>query len=608
MNSHLEMIDGPRKGARFPLSESSETLIGRGRECQVILSDAQCSRIHAIVVWHDDVWWIRDAGSRNGTYVNGQKIDEAQLADGHEVRVGSTVFCFHQSAGAEPALSDTATTQTLVFDEQVDPNDTGTFAISVLQDQERAHDLLLLFQLSIKLLGCDEPDEVVQITLDLLHERTKATVVGFLWVSDHGELRPKHVVPPDAARSVSMSRSLTALVCEKGHAVRVGDHTAQSSAESLGHFADSICVPLVHQQKTVGAIHLYLDQGSFSDSDFEVAKSTANIVALALTRARRQASLEADRKRLARDMADTDAIVGESKPMLELISKIKRVARATGCVLIRGESGSGKELVARALHKASPRADRPLLSVNCAAIPADLMESQLFGHKKGSFTSADSDHIGLFEQADSGTLFLDEVGELTLEGQAKLLRILEGHPFLPVGGTKEIEVDVRVIAATNRELRDSVADRRFREDLYYRLSVFELDVPPLRERGNDIELLIHHFLEHFSRHHGRPGLQLSGAALQKLLSYQWPGNIRQLRNVIDSAVVMAEGDAIEVEDMGLRDTGGGELESLRIDHWEHKLIQEALSRTRGNVPEAAKLVGLGRATLYRKIEEYGIER
>ena len=249
-----------------------------------------------------------------------------------------------------------------------------------------------------------------------------------------------------------------------------------------------------------------------------------------------------------------------------------------------------------------------MLSVNCAAIPRDLMESQLFGHKKGAFTSADSDHIGWFQQADLGTLFLDEVGELTLEGQAKLLRILEGHPFLPVGGTEEVTVDVRVICATNRDLQEFVSEKKFREDLYYRLSVFELLIPPLRERGSDVELLMNHFLDHFKQQHGRPNLTLSEPARSKMLSFQWPGNVRQLRNVIDSAVVMAETDQILLDDLGIRENTSGELESLQIDYWERKLIKEALGRTRNSVPKAAELLGISRATLYRKIDEYSIER
>jgi Nif-specific regulatory protein len=236
------------------------------------------------------------------------------------------------------------------------------------------------------------------------------------------------------------------------------------------------------------------------------------------------------------------------------------------------------------------------------------MESQLFGHKAGAFTGAERDHAGYFQQADLGTLFLDEVGELTLEGQAKLLRILEGHPFLPVGAMQEVSVDVRVIAATNQDLQVYVRERKFREDLYYRLSVFELHVPPLRDRGDDIAMLIDFFLAHYRRERGRPHLKLSDAARQKLLAYRWPGNVRQLRNVIDSAVVLAEGDEIFPRDLGLRDSGGESLDSLEIDVWEKKLILEALRRSDGNVPEAAKLLAIGRATLYRKIELYGVER
>ena len=294
--------------------------------------------------------------------------------------------------------------------------------------------------------------------------------------------------------------------------------------------------------------------------------------------------------------------------MLELKSKITRVSKASGSVLVRGESGAGKELVARAIHRSSPRSKRPMLSVNCAAMPPDLMESQLFGHVKGSFTGADRDHVGWFQQADLGTLFLDEVGELTLEGQAKLLRTLEGHPFLPVGGTDEISVDVRVICATNRDLKEFVAEKKFREDLFYRLSVYELYIPPLRDRGDDIQMLIDFFLNHFKVQHGKPQTVLSDSANSRLLEYQWPGNVRQLRNVIDSAIVMSEGDMIELSDLGIRDVSDGELDTLRIDYWEQKLIRDALKRTKNSVPKAAKLLGISRATLYRKIDEYDIER
>lgn len=249
-----------------------------------------------------------------------------------------------------------------------------------------------------------------------------------------------------------------------------------------------------------------------------------------------------------------------------------------------------------------------MLSVNCAAIPADLMESQLFGHAKGAFTGADKDHIGWFEQAHGGTLFLDEIGELTLEGQAKLLRILEGHPFLPVGGRKEVRVDVRVLAATNRDLSEFVTDKRFREDLFYRLSVFELQVPPLRQRGEDVSLLIDHFLEHFGAQHGRPQIRLSSSARKRMLEYNWPGNVRQLRNVIDSAVVLAVTDEIQPSDLTLHESKPDIFDTLNVEHWEQRLIREALRRTRGNIPESAELLGISRATLYRKLEIYNIDK
>lgn len=604
LNAYLVINDGSRAGSRLILRSDGPNLIGRGLECRIVLTDPRCSRVHAAVEFRENEWWIDDADSRNGTYVNGQKIDSAQLIDGNFLRVGDTEFTFRLDSSPEDFPTKTSLHETIVHNEAIKSDDTGDFALTSIRKAEGGEDLFVLFQLSVRLLSCNDPDEVVKNSLDLLQQRTNASVVSFLWLSDDGQLKPKVVFPPEAADRIELSEPLTDLVSRQQHAVRV-DLKGSVSEE---YFADAICVPLVYQSKTRGAVHLFRERGHFRNNDYQIARSLANILVRSLVRAREQAAMAADQSRLRHEIADTGELIGSSKPMQELKSKIARVARASGCVLVRGESGAGKELIARALHQASPRSDRPMLSVNCAAIPSELMESQLFGHKKGAFTSADSDHIGWFEQADSGTLFLDEVGELNLEGQAKLLRILEGHPFLPVGGTEEIKVDVRVIAATNRDLSEYVAEKRFREDLYYRLSVFELYAPPLRERGTDIELLLNHFLEHFRTQHGRPELSLSDDAKARLLSYQWPGNVRQLRNVVDSAVVMAEGSTIEPDDLGLRQPGSGELESLRIDHWERKLIQEALGRADNNVPAAAKMLGISRATLYRKIDEYGITR
>ncbi|MGI9516752.1 MAG: sigma 54-interacting transcriptional regulator [Pirellulaceae bacterium] len=608
MPAYLLMNAGLRAGSRYRLDEAEHNLLGRDWDCGVVLNDPQCSRVHAAIFIDEGAWWIRDNGSSNGTYVNGQRIDQAQLIEGTEIRLGSSAFTFATDGDSKvqgDTVAEEATGQTLILDERFDSRETGQYTLEFLHEHKSGADFFFLFQLSVKLLSVDRPDEVVELCVSRLAERTRANVAGFMWVTDHGQLQPKVVFPQDESGKLELNENLTQRVVKNKHVIRIEHGTSQHGGKG---FADSICIPLIQDDETIGALHLYRQKSTFNDGQLKLASSVANIMIRSLKRANRQATMEADHQRLVSASADTDELIGESEPMQTLKSKIGRIARASGCVLVRGESGSGKELVARALHKSSNRADRPMLSVNCAAIPRDLMESQLFGHKKGAFTSAESDHAGWFQQADLGTLFLDEVGELTLEGQAKLLRILEDHPFLPVGGTEEITVDVRVICATNRDLREFVAEKRFREDLFYRLSVFELMIPPLRDRSSDVEMLIRHFLDHFKHRHGRPDLQLSDEAQSRMLSFQWPGNVRQLRNVIDSAVVMAEGAEITIDDLGIRENSSGELESLKIDYWERKLIKEALGRTSGSVPKAAGLLGISRATLYRKIDEYSIER
>ena len=540
--------------------------------------------------------------------MNGHKIDEARLVDGCVLKIGDSAFSFRTDdrTTTDSSRGILQSTETVILDAPVSGSDVSTFAASAWCDEEQATDLLDMYQLSITLLGYNDPDKVITTSLEVMRERSGASLVGFLGIDDEGELRPKRVVPETAAKGFDLSSTLTEMVTRKRRGIWTSNHSGGNISDSLQHYADAICIPVIRDKTMFGALHLYLKRGRFRQSDFEVAMSVANMLAIALAKAYQLASLQSDNARLAAQSATSSELLGDSPPMREMKNKIDKIARAPGAVLVRGESGCGKELVARALHKASPRSDRPMLSVNCAAIPRDLMESQLFGHKKGAFTGAESDRVGWFQQADSGTLFLDEVGEMTLDGQAKLLRILEGHPFLPVGGQTEVDVDVRVIAATNQDLREFVRDGRFREDLYYRLSVFELHIPPLRDRGTDVELLMMYFLEHFKKQHGRPDLDLTPPARERLLAYNWPGNVRQLRNVIDSAVVLADGTRIDPEDLGLRDTSD-ELESLRIDFWERKLIKQAIERTGGNIPEAARLLGIGRATLYRKVDDYGLK-
>ena len=603
MKAFATVIRGSASEKKYELDASQPIRIGRGSGCQILLSDPLSSRTHAIISYEEGFWVASDAESRNGTLVNDRKITSIRLNSGDRIQVGSTELLFELPRDEE----DTApSNQTVVLEASISVEASGVHSANQLLQGQRSQDMLDLYQLSLVLMRCNSPDEVARTGLDILRVRTKSTAVGFLWVDERGELKPQMTLPAEQQERFRLHKKLTERVCQEARAVWVKDKLADNGRE--GGYADAISIPLMSDSAVLGAIHLYREEGTFEQIHFDFAVSAGNMLAVALESARAQASLSAEHQRLVQRTGDFQELIGQSPEMRRLKDRITRVAKASGCALVRGESGVGKELVARAVHRLSPRKDRPLLCVNCAAIPIELMESQLFGHKRGAFTGADKDHAGLFQQAHTGTLFLDEVGELTLEGQAKLLRILEGHPFMPVGDTKETSVDVRVIAATNRDLRDYVREKKFREDLYYRLSVFELVVPPLRDRGLDIEILTQHFLDHFRSQHGRPNLRLSDKARERLLEYKWPGNVRQLRNVIDSAVVLATGSVIQPSDLSLQDVGVERLESLRIDHWEERLIREALTRTDKNVNDACRLLGVSRATLYRKLEQYSIER
>ncbi|MBB3207867.1 Nif-specific regulatory protein [Rhodopirellula rubra] len=602
MAAYLAVQTGQEKGIQYPLDPDRPMHIGRAIGCDIMLSDPNSSRFHAVVYYEDHAWHLRDTNSRNGTLVNGQRVDDARLIDQTKIVIGKTslqlVTTADDPAGAE-ALS-----QTLYHDIdhwKARESDVVREAGELVSQPQH---LLDLYQLSLSLLNGQKPGEVIDTTLELLLDRTSSGTISLAVDGGDGRWKVRRQFPQKST-PVKFDRAQLKRVA-KGGEVYLSEHPG--TVESGGMPTHCLIVPIVDEDKSLGVLIFHRKGQAYSDSIVDLAVGAAGLLAMGLTQSTVTENLRVENQRIADRNADQGELVGDSKVMRKLKERIARVGRANGSVLIRGESGSGKELVARAVHRASNRNDRPMLTVNCAAIPRDLLESQLFGHKRGSFTGADSDHTGLFEQADQGTLFLDEIGEMSLEGQAKLLRILEGHPFLPVGASKQVNVDVRVIAATNRDLTEFVRDGRFREDLYYRLSVFELPVPPLRDRGEDIGILVDHFVVHFLKQHGRPQLSLSTDARERLLTYAWPGNVRQLRNVIDSAVVMADEPEIVAEDLGLRDAGLSNIDTLRIDVWEKRLIEKALNRTSGGVPEAAKLLGISRATAYRKITEYDIDR
>ena len=321
---------------------------------------------------------------------------------------------------------------------------------------------------------------------------------------------------------------------------------------------------------------------------------------------------------VAKMRAVDEEIVGASDAMERVKKMIVKVAGSSSTVLIRGESGTGKERIARAVHKASPRANERFQAVNCAAINENLLESELFGHEKGSFTGAHAEKKGLFEISDKGTLFLDEIGELNVSMQAKLLRALQEKEVTRVGGTKSIKVDVRVLAATNRELEAMVKEKRFREDLFYRLNVIPLDIPPLRQRRDDIVVLMEYFLRKHSANSGGKPMKVSAEARRLLMDYAWPGNVRQLESAIERALLLAESDEITVEDlpMEIRDvariegSGGFKLptEGIDFEQLEKSLLIQAMDQTNWNITRAAKLLGLSFRTMQYRLDKFGLAR
>jgi two-component system nitrogen regulation response regulator NtrX len=335
---------------------------------------------------------------------------------------------------------------------------------------------------------------------------------------------------------------------------------------------------------------------------------------LTVTRALEHARLERENAALRERLAQRSEIIGESPAIRTLREQIATAAPSNGRVLIYGENGSGKELVARAIHAQSARRDHPFVEVNCAAIPEDLIESELFGHEKGAFTGALTRRRGRFELADRGTLFLDEIGDMSLKTQAKVLRALEEQAFERVGGRETIKVDVRVIAASNRRLETLIAEGRFREDLFYRLNVIPIEVPPLRERREDIPLLVDHFIRVFCAENGKRIKTLSGEALAYFLAYDWPGNVRELRNVVERLVIMTPRDVIGAEDLPLplrpRDAAPAETRerSLREarDNFERAYILAELRANDWNMTRTAERLGIERSHLYRKLKAYNI--
>lgn len=481
--------------------------------------------------------------------------------------------------------------------------------------------LPLLYEMSRIATDTGELNNILQILLHLMQRHLKVVraTVGL----NHPDSREVFVheccgmSPEEAQLQLKSLQEVVSLVASSAQPMVIPKHSGDPAE---GNALSFICVPIQRNGRVLGTIcaeRIY-DNHALLKLDVEIlsilAATTAQAVELHLLGSVRRAALE-DENRWLRSQVEERLrppnIIGHSKSMQEVYALIERVTRSKTTVLILGESGVGKELVASAIHYGSPNAQGPFIKFNCAALPESVIESELFGHERGSFTGATNLRKGRFEEADGGTIFLDEVGELSLAMQAKLLRVLQEKTFERVGGNTAIQVDIRILAATNRNLLEMVEQGTFREDLYYRLYVFPITIPPLRERGNDVMALAEAFVRRFANEMGVDVHHLSPPAINMLMAYHWPGNVRELENVIERAVILAEGDTVDAPHLppSLQTPVVSEIATkgtldARLAAAEYEMIVDAMKMHHGNMTEAARFLGLTRRILGLRMAEY----
>ena len=447
----------------------------------------------------------------------------------------------------------------------------------------------------------------------------------FLWDRDQKQLVACPALGVEGGKLwLPDNRGIVGQVIHTGKTVRVDDAYADprfdKSVDHKGGYRTRtlLCVPLVNADgQRIGAFELInKNDGLFTDDDEEALYQLGIQVAVAVENAQERDLLVRSNRQLKEQVTGSSNIIGESPAILALRGTIERLAATDLPVLVTGESGTGKEVAAQALHYRGPRSGHPFIAVNCAALTETLLESELFGHEKGAFTDAHATHIGKFELAQGGTLFLDEIGDMSPGGQAKLLRVLEEKVITRVGGTQSIPVNVRVIAATNANLTEMVREKKFRQDLYYRLSVVTVEIPPLRDRPEDVIPLADHFLTRFCRQANRPKLLFADDARKRMQSHTWPGNVRELRNLMERVAFLSAGKIVEVSDLAFilspqKDAFQDLAEGLGLaeasDRFQIEYIKRAIKRVQNNMSEAARVLGLHRSNLYRKMRQLGME-
>ena len=605
----LVVLNGKTPGTILPLADSSAVTIGRHISNDLQLDDDRASRMHARVSHRADSWHLEDCGSLNGTYLNSQPVEQTMLEPGDLIRIGDRLILFVDNS--EERTSEVQTSifrATTMLGKHPSAGPSGELVEqSVSESISRVvRDSAVLCRLANLLHQHNETDVLVRSAIDALVEGIDADSVSIWLVAADGRLRCASRWGEPYEEHV-----LASLAVEKNKAILV-DNPTESQAERLSGSSvgvgTALGVPIPGPQSCRGAIecHRHKQRGPFSRSDLDFSVVVAHQAGLALENLEHRERLELANAELRRRVAENSRLIGSSKVMQRVLDQIARVGPTSSTVLILGESGTGKELVARSIHEMSGNSAGPYVTVNCAAFSESLLESELFGHEVGAFTGADRRYIGQFERAHRGTIFLDEVGEMSLACQAKLLRILEGHPFQRLGGEDSISVDVRVIAATHRDLPELIRQKAFREDLYYRLRVIDIQTPPLRERGDDAIELASQFIETLHRQMGRGPRRLSAAAIDLIREFDWPGNVRELKNAVERAVVLGQTEEVQPEDLGLPTNGQDTrptvgLISLREAEQRH--IDMVLEQCQGNKTKACKILGIGRATLYSRLNE-----
>ncbi len=447
----------------------------------------------------------------------------------------------------------------------------------------------------------------------------------FLWDRDQRQVVACPALGVDGGRLwLPDNQGIVGEVIQTGRTIRVDDAYAdrrfdQSVDKQSGYKTRTLlCAPLIDsEEQRIGAFELInRNEGRFDESDERALQDFSLQVATVVQNVREREQLIRSNQQLTEAAVERVHIIGDSAPIAGLRASIERLAATDLPVLILGESGTGKEVAAQSLHYQGTRADHPFIAVNCAALTETLLESELFGHEKGAFTDAHDMRAGKFELADGGTLFLDEIGDMSPGGQAKLLRVLEQKVITRVGGSHTIPINARVVAATNANLVEAVREKRFREDLYYRLSVVTLEIPPLREHPEDVQTLAEYFLAHFSRQANRKPMGITADARRRLQSHHWPGNVRELRNLMERVAFLSNGDQVEVDDLAfILSPDADDIDFLSGDfglseatnRFQKEYIRKAKKRVNGNMSETARLLGLHRSNLYRKMKQLGME-